>query len=132
MTALSGDFEDSEQKTRSRSFGKKWSTMVVKHLKYWESNTQNLKRVFIPVEKHKWYYLFHSRQDQWVHFFPQSISSKMNITARMEFELAYFEAMSHTLLSTPLFKTQVYTSVINLMTDLNRYTHRHKHTLSHK
>ena len=38
-----------------------------------------------------WYYLNHSWEDKGVHTFPKGIRPKVNVTARLEFELAYYD-----------------------------------------
>ena len=47
----------------------------------------------ILVEEQFCYFLTHSWEDKGVHIFPKDISKKkMNVIARLEFELTYFEA----------------------------------------
>ena len=42
------------------------------------------------------YYLTHNRRDKRVHSFPKSISSKVNLKGRMEFELTDYDvAVEH-------------------------------------
>ena len=43
------------------------------------------------VEEKQWYYLTHKLGDKGVHSVPKSISPIVNVLARLEFELAYFE-----------------------------------------
>ena len=45
----------------------------------------------ILVEQHQRYYLTDNWRDKRVHAFPKSISPKVNVIARLEFELAYSE-----------------------------------------
>ena len=42
-----------------------------------------------------WYYLTHSWEDKRVHTFPKGICPKINITARLEYELAYYDSAVH-------------------------------------
>ena len=46
----------------------------------------------ILVEEQQWWYLTHSWDNKTVHTFPRGIYSKVNVTAWLGFELAYFEA----------------------------------------
>ena len=49
----------------------------------------------ILVEAQQWYYLTHGYSgggDKEVHTFPKGINSKVNVIARVEFELTYLEA----------------------------------------
>ena len=53
----------------------------------------DIKAIF--GEEKQWYYLTPAhnwRGGNWIHTFPKSISPKTNVMARLEFELAYFEA----------------------------------------
>ena len=43
----------------------------------------------------KWYYLIHSSEDMWVHTFPEGICPKVNVIARLEYELAYYDSAVH-------------------------------------
>ncbi len=47
----------------------------------------------ILLEEQQGYYLTHSREDKGAHTFPKGICSKVDVIARLEFELAYFEAV---------------------------------------
>ena len=42
------------------------------------------------VEKCKWYYLTNSLRDKVVHTFSKGINPKVNVIARLNFELVYF------------------------------------------
>ena len=42
-----------------------------------------------------WYYLTHSWEDKGVHTFPKSICPKVNVIARLEYELAYYDFAVH-------------------------------------
>ena len=54
----------------------------------------NAKAVF--VEERQPDYLTHSTEDKGVHPFPKGISAKMNVIARLEFELSYYNvAVQH-------------------------------------
>ena len=55
----------------------------------------------ISVEKQQWHFLTHSWESKEVHTFPKGISPKVNVLARLEFELAHFEATINTLVITP-------------------------------
>ena len=37
----------------------------------------------------QWYYITHSLEDKGVHTFPKGICPKVNVIARLEYELAY-------------------------------------------
>ena len=45
----------------------------------------------ILVEEQDWYYLSRRYGGQGVYTFPKGISSKMNISAQLEFELAFYD-----------------------------------------
>ena len=49
----------------------------------------------ILLEEQYWYYLTHSWEDKGVHTFPKGICPKMNIIARLEYELAYYDSVVH-------------------------------------
>ncbi len=61
----------------------------------------NLFRLFnanakaIVLEEQLWYYLTHSLEDKGVHTFPKGICPKVNIIARLEYELAYYDSAVH-------------------------------------
>ena len=42
-----------------------------------------------------WYYLTDSWEDKEVHTFPKGICPKVNVIARLEFELAYYDSAVH-------------------------------------
>ena len=46
-------------------------------------------------EKQLWYNLIHSWEDKGVHTFPQGICTKVNVIARLEYELAYYDSAVH-------------------------------------
>ena len=48
----------------------------------------NAKSTFL--EREYWYYLIYSWEERWVHTFCKSICLKVNVIARLEFELAYY------------------------------------------
>ena len=56
-----------------------------------------------------WYYLTHSWEDTGVHSFPKGICPKVNVIARLEYELAYYDStvhhFNHYTTRTPLFLT---------------------------
>ena len=43
------------------------------------------------VERQQWYYLILSCGDKEVHIFPKGISPRVNIIARLEFELSHYD-----------------------------------------
>ena len=45
----------------------------------------------ILVEEQSWYYSTNSWWDKRIHTFPKGIGPKMNVIARLEFELVYYE-----------------------------------------
>ena len=51
----------------------------------------------ILVEKQQWYYLTYNWRYKGVHTILKSISPKVNVVARLEFELTYFGGHSPTL-----------------------------------
>ena len=46
----------------------------------------------ILLEEQLWYYLTHSWEDKGVHTFPKVICPKVNVIARLEYELAYYDS----------------------------------------
>ena len=46
-------------------------------------------------EEQQWYYLTHSWEDKGVHTFPKGICPKVNVVARLEYELAYYDSAVH-------------------------------------
>ena len=62
----------------------------------------------ILLEEHLWYYLTHSWEDKGVHTFPKGICLKVNVIARLEYELAYYDSavhrFNHYTTRTPLIK----------------------------
>ena len=56
----------------------------------------NLRRLFnakaILLEEQWWYYLTHSWEDKGVHTFPKDICPKVNVIARLEYGLAYYNS----------------------------------------
>ena len=63
-------------------------------------------------ERQKWYYLTHWWESKWVHAFPKGICPKVNVVARLEFELAYYDSSAKRLRSwiesTHSFFCQIY------------------------
>ena len=49
----------------------------------------------ILLEEQYWYYLTHSWEDKGVHTFPNGICPKVNVIARLEYELAYYDSAVH-------------------------------------
>ena len=49
----------------------------------------------ILLEEQYWYYLTHSWEDKGVHTFPKGICPKVNVIARLEYELAYYDSAVH-------------------------------------
>ena len=49
----------------------------------------------IILEEQWWYYLTHSWEDKGVHTFPKGICPKVNIIARLVYELAYYDSAVH-------------------------------------
>ena len=47
------------------------------------------------LEEQLWYYLTHSWEDEGVHAFLKGIYSKVNVIARLENELAYYDSAVH-------------------------------------
>ena len=48
------------------------------------------------LEEQQWYYLTHCWEDKGVHTFPEGICPKVNVIARLEYELAYYDSSSFT------------------------------------
>ena len=53
----------------------------------------NAKAIFL--EEQYWYYLTHIWEDKGVHTFPKGICPKVNVIARLKYELAYFDSADH-------------------------------------
>ena len=49
----------------------------------------------ILLEEQYWYYLTHSWEDKGVHIFPKGICPKVNVIARLEYELTYYDSAVH-------------------------------------
>ena len=49
----------------------------------------------ILLEEQYWYYLTHSWEDKGVNTFPKGICPKVNVIARLEHELAYYDSAVH-------------------------------------
>ena len=49
----------------------------------------------ILLQEQYWYYLTHSWEDKGVHTFPRGICPKVNVIARLEYELAYYDSAVH-------------------------------------
>ena len=49
----------------------------------------------ILLEEQKWYYLTHSCEDKGVNTLPKGICPKVNVIARLEYELAYYDSAIH-------------------------------------
>ena len=46
----------------------------------------------ILLEEQQWYQLTHSWEDKGAHNFPNGICPKVNVIARLEYELAYYDS----------------------------------------
>ena len=46
----------------------------------------------ILLEEQQWYYLTHSWEDKGVHTFPNCVCLKVNVIARLEYELAHYDS----------------------------------------
>ena len=53
----------------------------------------NAKAIFL--EEQRWYYLTHSWEDKGIHTFPKGICPKVNVIARLEYELANYDSAVH-------------------------------------
>ena len=51
-------------------------------------------KAILPEEQY-WCYLTHSWEDKGVHTFPKGICPKVNVIARLEYELAYDDSAVH-------------------------------------
>ena len=49
----------------------------------------------ILLEEQQWYYLTHIWEDKGVHTFPKGICPKVNVIARLEYELEYYDSAVH-------------------------------------
>ena len=47
------------------------------------------------VEEQLWFYLTHSQEDKGFYTFPKSICPKVNVIARLEYELTYYDSAVH-------------------------------------
>ena len=62
----------------------------------------------ILLEEQYWYYLTHSWEDKGVHTFPKGICPKVNVIARLEYELAYYDSAVHRFNHYTTRKAEVY------------------------
>ena len=64
------------------------------------------------------YYSTHSWEDKGVHTFPKGICSKVNVIARLEYELAYYDSAvhryNHYTMRTPPFKNYSWPTVVRV------------------
>ena len=74
------------ERERERWFGLVWFVCL---MAYQPLEVNNAKA--IPLEEQSWYYLTHSWEDKGVHTFPKGICLKVNIIARLEYELTYYD-----------------------------------------
>ena len=62
----------------------------------WLNGISTLFRLFnaksILLEEQQWHYLTHSWEDKGVHTFPEGICPKVNVIARLEYELAFYDS----------------------------------------
>ena len=49
----------------------------------------------ILLEEQQWHYITHSWEDKGFHTFPKGICPKVNVIARLEYELAYYNSAVH-------------------------------------
>ena len=49
----------------------------------------------ILLEEQEWYYLTHSWEDKGVHTFPKGICPRVNVIARLEYKLMYYDSAVH-------------------------------------
>ena len=49
----------------------------------------------ILLEEQRWYYLTHGWEDKGVHTISKGMCPKVNVIARLEFELAYYDSAVH-------------------------------------
>ena len=72
-----------------------------------------------PRQSLQWYYLTHCWGDKEVHTFPKGISPKVNVLARLEFELAYYDVtiqyISPHTTETPPLHTHTHTHTTGLL-----------------
>ena len=70
----------------------------------------------ILLEEQYWYYLTHSWEDKGAHTFPKGICPKVNVIARLEYELAYYDSavqrFNHYTTRTPLSSWRILFYVI--------------------
>ena len=63
---------------------------------FWHINRCSLFNAeAILLEQQSWYYLTHSWEDKGVHTFPKGNFPEVNIIARLEYELAYYDSAVH-------------------------------------
>ena len=70
-------------------------------------------KAILPEEQY-WYYLTHSWEDKGVHTFPKGICPKVNVTAWLEYEFAYYDSPVHRFNH---YATKTPTSYIEYMRD---------------
>ena len=73
----------------------------------------------MPKPEEQWYYLTHSWEDKGVHTFPKDICPKVNVIARLEYELAYYDSAVHrfnhyTTRTPPRSFSYTYTHILSL------------------
>ena len=62
---------------------------------WWHINLFRLFNAKAILLKEQWYYLTHKLEDKGVHTFPKGIYPKVNVIARLEYELAYYDSAVH-------------------------------------
>ena len=82
----------------ARKYGSCWIGQVI--LIRWKcSATLTVKLNYAPNKNTSFfllqYYLTHSWEDKGVHIFPKGICPEVNVIARLEFELAYYDSVVH-------------------------------------
>ena len=70
-------------------------TLTKRTEKKLDGNCTIIGLVLLFNEEQKWYYLTHSWEDKGVHTFPKGICPKVNVIARLEYELAYYDSAVH-------------------------------------
>ena len=56
---------------------------------------QPLSVIECQSHSQQWYYLTHCWEDKWVHTFRKGICLRVNVIARLEFELVYYDFTLH-------------------------------------
>ena len=82
----------------------------------------------ILLEEQYWYYLTHSWEDKGAHTFPKGICPKVNVIARLEYELASYDSAVHRFNHYTTRTPPAYRYRYSIYTYKYAYLHTHTHT----